>query len=261
MLPSDERAARPESHKLQAELVSLPSPLIGKSGAPWDARKELVKTTVAAGGLRQLRDDQAATKRSLGVVRVRELIDFRITSPLDSIIEQADFRVSQQQTLTGETINEGSRIDKIKHVFRYRWRCDGPCCDDDAPGQGCHDTTCEDWELFESFRKWRLQYDTDEKLLWALADMYYSRLGHSDLHFFMGTPSDPKTQNSWMIVGLFYPGMAKYDPKKPTRCARGPLGMSEVLQVDERLATVEETTAPRPAPEKSKGGLDAFLGE
>lgn len=259
VVPSDERASRPESHKLQSALVKLDSPLVKKGKTPWEARKALVAKAVVAGGLRHLRDDQQQTKRSLGVVRVRELIDFRITAPLDKIVEQADYRISSQQTLTGETITEGSRIDKLTHVFRYRWRCDGPCCDDDAEGQGYHDTTCEDWEMFESFREWRKRYTVDAELLNALANRYYSEVGQSDLHFFLGTPSDPKTQNSWMIVGLFYPGIGRYDPKRATVCSQGPLAPETVLQPDAKLDDVEETSGKSAPRGRRKGRLDEFL--
>lgn len=237
VIPSDERAGRPESHKLQAGLDPLPSPLVG-SPTPWPERMALVAKAVRPNGMRGLRDLQKQHGTSLGIVKVRQLIDFRITASLDDVIEQADYRQSKQQTLTGEAIMEGSRVDKIKHVFRYKWRCTGSCCDDDAEGQGFHYTTCEDWELFQAFREWRKTYG--DRVVWALKNRFFDCMAQStDLHFAMGTPSDPKMQDSWMIVGLIYPNIPgrEPDPRKPS-LANGILDESKVVQPDSKLDKV-----------------------
>lgn len=236
---SDENASRPESHKVEDGLHKVASPLLRtNAGTPWDARMELVRKAVNAAGMAGVRSQQTDHGTSLAIVKVRELLDFRITAALDNVVEQADRRVSPQQTLTGEVIMEGSRIDKVHHVFRYTWRCFGRCCDDDAEGQGYHDTTCEDWELFQSFRQWRKAYPDDLEFMQALKNMYFDCMAQSDLHFAMGTPSDPARQNSWMIVGLVYPGRPqRHNPEKSTLAGRQ-LPPDEVVRPDADLDEV-----------------------
>lgn len=239
-IPSDEPAGRPESHKVQTGLQPIDSPLRA-SPTPWTERMDLLGKAVNPQGMQGLRDLQKQHGTSLGIVKVKELRDFYITAPLDEVVEQSDYRVSPQKTITGEAIMEGSRIDKVKHVFRFTWLCEGSCCGPEAKGRGYHDTTCEDWELFESFRAWRKQYTDDEKFLDALKNKFYDCLGQSNLYFAMGTPSDPKTQNSWMVVGLVYPGIPAPRPKagQPT-IATKTMAPADILRPDTKLDQVIE---------------------
>lgn len=253
VLPSDEPASRPESHKVEGGLRPVESPLTAKGRpTPWKARMHLIQKGMRPNGMRGLRDLQAEHGTSLGIVKVRELIDFYITAPLEQVVEQADYRISPQKTLTGKPIMEGSRVDKVHHVFRYIWRCEGTCCDDEAEGQGYHNTTCEDWELFQSFRSWRTRYSDDEEFLDKLKGMYYDCLGQSDLHFAMGTPSDPVRQNSWMIVGLIYPNRPqKWSPERPS-VATGKVEAGKMVRPDAKLDQVAMVDAKRPAPDGAK---------
>lgn len=253
--PSDERAGRPESHKVEGGLSpSAESPLVRKSKAPWDARMQLINKAVNPKGMRGLRDLQPGHGTSLGIVKVRDLMDFYITAPLNEVIEQADYRVSKQKTLTGEPIMEGSRVDKLQHVFRYTWRCMGTCCDDDAEGQGCHDTTCEDWELFQAFRDWRKRYPDDLTFMEKLKAGYFDSMGQSGLHFAMGTPSDPTRQNAWMIVGLIYPNRPiPAKPGAPTLASRI-LDASDVVRPKPELAGVASQDLRTKLAPKAKSG-------
>jgi hypothetical protein len=61
---------------------------------------------------------------------------------------------------------------------------------------------CTDWEMGESFRRWKRKYKAD----WEAAfrqryetDMITKR----DTHFYVGTMHGHP--NNWIIVGLFYP--------------------------------------------------------
>jgi hypothetical protein len=218
----------------------MASNLIGKP-TPWNERLRLISPAVDPQGMHCLRNHQKERRTSLGIVKVRELIDFYITAPLEEIIEQGDYRVSEQTTLTGKPIMEGHRTDRMAHVFYYEWRCHGPCCADDAEGQGYHRTTCEDWELFQAFRKWREDYPEEDVFLEKFKLRFYDMMGTSDLHFVMGTPSHPAHQDSWMVIGLVYPGLTtKPENASSTLCTRT-LDACEVLRPkDSRNASAHE---------------------
>jgi hypothetical protein len=62
--------------------------------------------------------------------------------------------------------------------------------------------TCEDWEVFEAYRKWPAKYGTEEKTLEMIRDRFFIRMKSRDLYFFMGMHSRYKV---WMIIGLYYP--------------------------------------------------------
>ena len=73
------------------------------------------------------------------------------------------------------------------------------CSDDDSKG---HELSCTDWEMGQSYRKWRDRYGTEweGKFRQRYETEMRSKL---DTHFFVGTVH--RHPNSWIIVGLFYP--------------------------------------------------------
>ena len=67
---------------------------------------------------------------------------------------------------------------------------------------------CTDWEMGQSWRKWRIDYGSDwEK---AFRQKYELEIrDRFDTHFYVGTIN--KHPREWIIVGLFYP------PKMPPK--------------------------------------------
>jgi len=62
---------------------------------------------------------------------------------------------------------------------------------------------CTNWEMGESYRRWRRDYGDDG---WerAFRQKYEHEMIHKlDTHFFVGTIH--QHQSAWIIVGLFYP--------------------------------------------------------
>lgn len=213
--PSTEPARRPESHKLKGAMMPISDALqSGKGDTPWRERMELLGPAIEAAGVAGMKEKQKAHRSSLAIVKVVELVEFHIDAEPDAIIQQADYRLSPQRDLAGQAEMIGSRIDRLKHVFRYRWRCPGACC---AEGKEPHNMTCEDWELFESYRSWRKnpRYDTNEKLAEALKTKFFDQMATKDLHFVLGTTSDPAYQQAPLIIGIVYPPAPKeLRPKK-----------------------------------------------
>ncbi len=203
-VPSDEAAKRPESHKLRTNLTVVDTTLCSGKPTPWDARMAILRQNLEPDGVASLKARQMEWRTSIGFVKVRELVDFHIDGSPEEIIQEADYRESAQRTLTGTAAGmEGRRIDSIKHVFRYDWRCSGSCCDTGEP----HKMQCEDWEIFESFRRWRKdpRYEEKQALDKALWNKYYDEMARKDLHFILGTTSDPAHQQAFTIIGIVYP--------------------------------------------------------
>jgi hypothetical protein len=205
LVPSDERARRPESHKLSASMEVVNTDLIKKSKTPWDKRMALIAWSVDPRGVKGLRDDQESERRSLAVVKVRELVDFRIAGTSADIHRAAESAQRLQQRFDGTPDKNSAELDQIEHAFRYRWRCYGACCNE---ADSFHDMTCEDWELFESFRSWKNRYRTEDELGQKLWQRFFKEMGDKDLHFVLGTTSNPQQQQAPMIIGLVYPPRA-----------------------------------------------------
>jgi len=87
------------------------------------------------------------------------------------------------------------KLEKIPHKFKYRFRCNDPHCNG-------HNMSCTDWEMGESYRRWRDEYDEEWES--ALRQKYEDEMIHKrDTHFYVGTVH--KHPKEWIIVGLFYP--------------------------------------------------------
>jgi hypothetical protein len=127
---------------------------------------------------------------TLGLFRPREF---------ELLIEDEDpeWTASQLSRLRQPDMFLGSpptELEKIPFRFRYRFRCNERDCNG-------HDLTCTDWEMSQSYRRWRRQYGDDWKR--AFRERYEASMQRRDTHFYVGTiHTNP---GSWIIVGLFYP--------------------------------------------------------
>lgn len=92
-------------------------------------------------------------------------------------------------------------LEKIPFSFRYEFRCDEADC------KG-HKIICTDWEMGESYRKWKAKYGDQ----WE--DKFRQRyeremIEKNDTHFYVGTIH--QHPHVWIIVGLFYPPRVEQD--------------------------------------------------
>jgi hypothetical protein len=87
------------------------------------------------------------------------------------------------------------KLEKIPHKFKYQFRCN------DSNSNG-HTMSCTDWEMGESYRRWRDEYDEEWEI--ALRQKYEEEMMYKrDTHFYVGTVHNHPRE--WIIVGLFYP--------------------------------------------------------
>jgi hypothetical protein len=86
-------------------------------------------------------------------------------------------------------------LEKIPFSFRYEFRCAHDSCTG-------HKIVCTDWEMGESWRKWKAQYGDAWET--KFRQRYETEMIEKyDTHFFVGTVH--QHPGTWIIVGLFYP--------------------------------------------------------
>jgi len=98
--------------------------------------------------------------------------------------------------------NPAKELEKIPFSFRYEFRCE----DDGCKG---HKIICTDWEMCQSYRKWKTKYRDgwEEKF----RERYESdMIQKNDTHFYVGTIHGHP--HVWIIVGLFYPPRSSQRP-------------------------------------------------
>lgn len=185
---SDSRA---ESYEIDVDSIDILSEPLTTAN-DWQARKDRVFPLMSS-SLCELQQRQRANGYpTLGFFKPQE-VRFRI-EPEDS----PEWTSGQLERLNQYSLFENAppdRLEKIPYKFRYEFRCDASWC------RG-HDLICTDWELGQSYRRWRREYGQEwrAKFRNKYAD---EMIGFNDLHFYVGTIYQHR--NSWIIIGLFYP--------------------------------------------------------
>jgi hypothetical protein len=182
---------RPESYKLLQNSIKILSEPLSTTDC-WRARKAIVFP------LRQhcLCCLKAALDHdghpTLGVFKPHRIERLQIApeSPKWSAAQLAILR-------QGHLFEKGPKkeLEKVPHKFSYKFSCDHSACSG-------HTLMCADWEMGESWRKWKGTYGDGWEA--KFRERYELEMIHSkDTHFFVGTIR--KHPMSWIIVGLFYP--------------------------------------------------------
>ena len=195
----EEKLGRKESYKIRAETLRVVDRTLSRSTkVDWAGRNAILDPHRSA-SIEDLTQAYDADRTSLGMIRVGELIDFYKTRDLTDA--ERETHHAKQMTfgqLNGDAVRLRPEwiLKQIPHIFKYRFRCEPNTCPS-------HDITCEDWELFEAYRKWPETYGTEDRTFEKIKDRFFIKFkAERDLHFFMGMYS---MYPSWMIVGLYYP--------------------------------------------------------
>ncbi len=183
---------RPESYEVDIDSIHvLGEPL--PTHRKWEQRKELV-FPLASPSLCQLQEQQRLHGApTLGFFKPREIRKLILER------DSSEWGAAEKQRLGQYSLFEKhphEMLEKIPYKFIYEFVCADSSCNG-------HRLSCVDWEMGQSYRKWRDHYGPDK---WpaAFRNKYESEMMiRFDTHFFVGTVRIHP--NSWIIVGLFYP--------------------------------------------------------
>jgi hypothetical protein len=183
---------RPESFRISQETIKIRSQVLSTANN-WQARKNIIFPMKAESmcALRRKRDQDGSP--TLGVFKPASIEKLVIKPSKASTWTQAELEIMRQGDLFASEPEE--ELEKIPFDFSYRYRCDDPECN-------THTMKCTDWEMGQSFRKWRREYRDDWEA--AFRQKYETEMRERfDTHFYVGTINQhPK---EWIVVGLFYP--------------------------------------------------------
>jgi hypothetical protein len=186
---------RPESHYIEADSIVVLDEHVPTTDN-WSKRYAWLEP-LRSRSIEQLKVAREQSQTSLGLVRPRVIERLEIT-PASSEWTADQLAVLRQESFFDK--QAAAALEKIPFEFRYRYYCDDPEC------KG-HKQLIVDWELHQSYRRWRNQYgDSWEE---KLRQRYEEEMLHRyDTHFFVGTiRSHP---GRWIIIGLFYPEKSSF---------------------------------------------------
>ena len=181
---------RPESHKIDIGSIELlPESL--STECNWAARRTLLEP-LRLESMEAIRKEQEFSKISLAFFRPKR-IEALIIEPTTNNWTPEQLGALQQQHFFDK--DKTAPLEKMPFDFKYRYTCNDPDC------RG-HEQGIIDWEIYQSYRKWRKEYG--ENWEQKLRQRYeYEMQQRNDTQFIVGTMrSHPQ---NWIIIGLFYP--------------------------------------------------------
>lgn len=201
---------RPESYKISQETIKIKSDALPTTNG-WKARKDIIFPLKAESmcALRQKRDKDGSP--TLGIFKPASIEKLIIKPSANPTWTQAELEIMKQGDLFASEPAE--ELEKIPFDFSYQYRCNDSACK-------THTMKCTDWEMGQSYRKWRKDYGDNWEA--AFRQKYETEMSERfDTHFYAGTINQHPRE--WIIVGLFYP--PKETPRKKQADTRGSIGL------------------------------------
>ena len=184
--------ARPESYKLEPNGITIVSPVL-PTAAGWKQRKEFILPLKAQSLCSLSAERDKAGSPTLGIFKPERIVRLIIEDD-DPEWTEAQLDILRQQNLFGQGPKE--ELEKVPFKFKYEFYCDHDGC------KG-HKISCTDWEMGESWRKYRDKYG-EEGWKAKFRQRYETEMIEKyDTHFYVGTVHTHP--HIWIIVGLFYP--------------------------------------------------------
>ena len=195
------RDSRPESYKLVQDSIRIASGPLSTQNE-WQLRKDVVFPLRAHCLCCLVKKRNAEKHPTLGIFRPKHIRRL-VIKPTSAVWTARQLAILRQGHLFEN--RPAKELEKIPYTFQYEFECDDSGCSG-------HTIICTDWEMGESFRKWKVEYGKDWES--KFRQKYETEMIHQrDTHFFVGTMNGHP--GTWIIVGLFYPPLdqAGSDPQ------------------------------------------------
>lgn len=196
---------RPESHKINHDTIANLHSV--DTSEYWKQRKEII-LPLCLSSLEELQELHDSKKTSLGIFKpkqIEELIIKPTSSEWSEKKQEALDRAVNQSALFTKRKVALKPIEKMPYKFSYKFTCHAPDC------KG-HTLQILDWEINQSYRKWRREYSSEQVALTKIQEKYFVEFTQKrDLYFIMGTLRSMDRFRQFSIIGLFYPPKQKYE--------------------------------------------------
>lgn len=182
---------RPESHNINGETIRLLDQV--PAARYWVERKLLLTPLMSRSMCEIQARHEEHGEPTLGMFKPKRIVSLRIIPEQVPHWTEDELKKLHQETLFEKAPTP--ELEKIPFRFVYRYFCDEPDCHG-------HNMHCTDWEMAQSFRKWRRQYRNDWKT--AFLEKYERQMKERyDTYFFVGNMA--AHPENWIIIGLFNP--------------------------------------------------------
>lgn len=187
---------RPESYKIKEDNIKIIREL-SSTGKDLEERKRFI-LPLCSPSLEYILKEESTSKRSLGIFRPKEVLDFVVEKDVDRWTPKQEAILSQTSLFD----KSHKPLEKIPWKFSFAFTCDDKECI--KP----HKYKITDWEIYQAFRNFREYYSSENEALEKLKEKYMN-------YFTYG-------KESYLIVGNTYPyrtfivlGIFSYANKNP----------------------------------------------
>jgi hypothetical protein len=187
---------RPESHKIRQDTLRVIEHWDTEGN--WKKRKECVLPTLSNSMCEILREEKAAGK-SLGA--------FKLKRPTKFYWKKVDLTKPGNEEEAEQLLlfdNQKSDLEKLPYSFHYEYTCENESA---CPG---HNQIILDWEIGGAFRRWRVDYGSEENALPKIREKWLDEMFAADKDPIVFVGNHHRFTHSFMILGVFYP---KYEPQ------------------------------------------------
>lgn len=188
---------RPESYKIDYDSIVLGNKI--HTTNQWQERRRYVENH-NKGSLEDLEELHTKHGTSLGLIIPRQVNDF-IAEPVDPEWEPdklSMLKLKSGTNLFSSTTKAIRILEKVPYKFSYKFYCNHSKCNG-------HKLQILDWEVAQSFRKWKKQYKSEHIALDKMRQKYLIEFQQKDLSFILGTIRSMDRFGTFSIIGLFYP--------------------------------------------------------
>lgn len=182
---------RIESYKINADSINIIEQLDPKN--KWAKRKIYISKATST-SLCDVLIDPDNILTSLTIIKPTE-VDFTWEKAPKEDRDKREKCYSQKELFNKQKVT----IEHIPYNFYYHFKCK------DKPSCPSHKCLIIDWELGQSFRKWRETYRKEEILLDKIKERWLYKMcsKKNDTHFYIGNQHRFKT--NFMVLGVYYP--------------------------------------------------------
>jgi hypothetical protein len=184
---------RPESYHVDGASIRVLDHWDTDKDRSWRRRNEVVLRQ-AATTLCALKERQTRDFSSLGIVKPVD-VGFACEHIDPNVAEYRQLYYSQLDAFNAPK----SPIEPIPYKFTYSFKCP------ETPDCRGHNLSVVDWELMQSYRKWRHLYADEATLMAKLAQRWIGQMCDTqrDTHFYVGNVF--LHQRSFLVLGVFWP--------------------------------------------------------
>ena len=183
--------SQPESYTPNLQSIGVGSILSTEND--WRPRREVISPLIKPSLCQIQKQWKECNSPTLGIFKPRKIERLIIEEAAEEWTTNELSKLNQTRSLFEQ--EPVRQLEKIPYSFKYKFTC----LDEECNG---HTISCSDWEIGQSYRKWRKIYkDTSEK---AFRERYEVEMKEKfDTHFFVGNMH--QHPSSFLIVGLYYP--------------------------------------------------------